>query len=714
MKSNISLIITVYNEADTIDSLIESLASQTIQPKEVIIVDGGSTDETWSLLQSLQTSADIHLKVFQKSGNRSVGRNYAISQASSALVAITDAGCLPHPDWLEELGNAYFETSASVIAGYYSARPETPFEEAVIPYVLVMPDKVNPLTFLPATRSMMIEKKVWQELNGFNEQLSDNEDYDFAQRLRQAGYEIAFAPKARVRWIPRSDLLSFGWMIYRFARGDVQAGLIRPKVIVIFARYMLVGLLVTGLLLTNKVTSLLFLLGFLLLLYSTWAIFKNLRYVPNGWYWLPVLQIVSDIEVMVGSVSGFFRKKGSSAKNESNRLQKIANLIVNQSLKITAKDHVLILVHETGMPLASQVTELAKEIGAEVICRLHQTDAIKAVLEDLAQFPIKDAQEKIVKGIGKQLMDDALWGTKFLIIWNNTQSKRKFEIPDELQKMYDQVATKARRERNDNHPWMLVYVPNQEEADLAGMSLADYTDMFYSFIDRPWEAVSRAQSILVKMLKGKKKFRVVAKSPNSFPDGWDTDVSMSIEGMVGLNSTIEHNLPGSEVYLAPVTETIEGTYAIPYPVMFKERVLPNIKLIFKKGSVASFDVYYPDTKDPTRKADLDYVRKILNLDKGANQVGELGIGTNPEINQAFLNPLLIEKVGGSVHLALGNSYKNLSKDVQIDNGNRSTIHIDLTRILLPEFGGGRIEVDGKVIQDNGRFLDPALQILNKA
>jgi glycosyltransferase involved in cell wall biosynthesis len=308
MKSNISVVVTVFNEAKTIESLVTALETQTIQPKEVVVVDGGSSDETWEILQRLIKSSSLKLHVFQKPGNRSVGRNYAIEKANSELIAITDAGCVPHADWLERLGDVYFETSAPVIAGYYSAQPQTPFEEAVVPYVLVMPDKVNPDTFLPATRSMMIEKKVWKELKGFNEKLSDNEDYDFAHRLKKTGYQIAFAAKARVKWIPRSSLRSFAWMIYRFARGDIQAGLIRPKVLLIFARYILLGLLPIGLLASNQLTLLVFLLGLSSLLYSTWAIFKNLRYVPNGWYWLPVLQVISDFAVMAGSLAGFKKK----------------------------------------------------------------------------------------------------------------------------------------------------------------------------------------------------------------------------------------------------------------------------------------------------------------------------------------------------------------------------------------------------------------------
>lgn len=187
---------------------------------------------------------------------------------------------------------------------------------------------------------------------------------------------------------------------------------------------------------------------------------------------------------------------------------------------------------------------------------------------------------------------------------------------------------------------------------------------------------------------------------------------MSIEGMRGANSTIAGNLPGSEVFMAPVAETLTGTYAIPYPVQFKDRVLPNIKFVFDKGKIQSFDIYYKDENDTKRAEDIAFIEKVINSDAGAKTVGELGIGTNPKVDKPYLNTLLIEKVGGSIHLAIGNSYIN-KDDAIIDNGNRSKIHIDLTRIMLPEYGGGEIQVDGEVFQKDGKFVAPELAILNR-
>lgn len=306
--AKVTIVITVLNEESSISELLRGLEKQTLQPREVIIVDGGSTDETVNLIKDFNKKSNINITLFIKKGNRSLGRNLAIKKAKTNLIAITDAGCVPNPNWLEELIKTQKETNSPVIAGYYAGEATTRFEEAVIPYALVMPDKVNPDNFLPATRSMLLQKKVWENLGGFDENLSENEDYDFAKRIKKNGINIAFAKNAVVIWQPRSNLKSFFKMILKFARGDIQARILRPKVILIFARYLLLLLATVVILKFSDWRSVLQLWTPVFVLYSICAIDKNVRYTPRGWYYLPVLQITSDVAVMIGSLLGITRK----------------------------------------------------------------------------------------------------------------------------------------------------------------------------------------------------------------------------------------------------------------------------------------------------------------------------------------------------------------------------------------------------------------------
>lgn len=306
MEQKVTVIATVFNEENSIESFLNSLCTQTRLPDEIVIVDGGSTDRTIELIKNFKFQiSNFKLKIIIKKGNRSVGRNTAIQNSSYDLIAITDAGCIPHRDWLHQLLLAHKKTKAPVIAGYYDAKPKTHFEEAVIPYALVMPDRLNAQTFLPATRSMMIEKKAWESLGGFDESLYDNEDYAFAQKLKKNNIAIEFNKNAKVTWIPRSNIHGFIKMIYRFAKGDAYAGIFRPKVVFIFIRYLL-GLALLAYILYSKNYLLFTILYSLFLFYLLWAIFKNKHYVPHGWYYLPLLQVVSDVAVISGTIKGIW------------------------------------------------------------------------------------------------------------------------------------------------------------------------------------------------------------------------------------------------------------------------------------------------------------------------------------------------------------------------------------------------------------------------
>ncbi len=294
MIKKISLVITTLNEEKTISSLLTSIINQTRLPDELVVVDAKSKDMTVKLIKKFASKyvKRLEVKVLVKEGNRSIGRNLAIKNARYQWLAITDAGCILDKDWLKELILKQEETKSEVVAGYYNAKPETSFEEAVVPYVLVMPDKVNDDNFLPATRSMLISKKEFNKVGKFDESLSLNEDYAFAKKLTK----IAFTKKAVITWLPRTNLKEFNIMIYNFAKGDIQAGIIRPKVVLIFIRYLVAVILLF--------TTPIYIPTILGMLYLTWSIQKNYRYVKKGWYYLPILQISSDIAVMLGSMSG--------------------------------------------------------------------------------------------------------------------------------------------------------------------------------------------------------------------------------------------------------------------------------------------------------------------------------------------------------------------------------------------------------------------------
>lgn len=308
-----SFITTVFNEEEGIGAFLDSILRQTRVPDEVIIVDGGSTDGTVDEIERfIKEHNGGHIRLIQKQGNRSVGRNEAIKYAKGDVILISDAGCLLDNKWAEEIAKPFTESSVDVIAGYYKGKAETVFEKCLIPYVLVMPDRVDPNTFLPATRSMAMRKKVWEELGGFPEQFSHNEDYVFAQSLRRQKKKIIFANKAIVWWLPRKNFHEAYNMFSRFAYGDAEAGILRSKVLVLFARY-LIGIFLVIFAIMRQEKVLLLALLVLLVLYCIWAVWKNYRYVqrPQALVLLPLIQFTADFAVMDGTSRGCISRWGT-------------------------------------------------------------------------------------------------------------------------------------------------------------------------------------------------------------------------------------------------------------------------------------------------------------------------------------------------------------------------------------------------------------------
>lgn len=311
-QAKLSLITTVFNEQNTIIRFLQSIFEQTKLPDEIIIVDGGSTDNTLSAISKFQfpkIKKVPNIKIIFKEGNRSIGRNEAIKNAKGEIILSSDAGNILDKHWVENIVKPFKDKKVDVVAGYYKGVSENTFQKSLIPYVLVMSDRVNVNEFLPATRSMAFKRSVWEKIGGFDEKLSHNEDYAFAKKIKSGGFKISFAKDAVVSWIPRNNLKEAFVMFFRFALGDAQARLFREKVAYIFLRYIFgIYLILLSVIMRSFILYLFDV--FCILSYIGWSIWKNYKYVKNSkaLVYLPLLQFTSDFAVILGTSLGLLQK----------------------------------------------------------------------------------------------------------------------------------------------------------------------------------------------------------------------------------------------------------------------------------------------------------------------------------------------------------------------------------------------------------------------
>lgn len=242
-RPRVSLVLTVKNEAATLPALLASIADQRVPPDEVVIVDGGSTDDTLAILERWRDRLPLVIDVFP-GASISQGRNRALALARGDIVAVTDGGVVLAPDWLERLVAPFTAPPAEqpdVVAGVFRPAPQTLFEHALAAVTLPDPEEMRAEGFLPSSRSVAYRRSWFLAGVRYPEWLDYCEDVVFDLRLKRAGARFQLARDAVVAYRPRTSLSAFWWQYWHYARGDGKAGLFTLRHLIRYAVYGSVG-----------------------------------------------------------------------------------------------------------------------------------------------------------------------------------------------------------------------------------------------------------------------------------------------------------------------------------------------------------------------------------------------------------------------------------------------------------------------------------------
>ena len=315
----VSLILTVLNEGGYIRRLLESVSWQSRLPDEVVVCDGGSTDDTVAVIEEYANRLPLRV-IVAPGANISQGRNAAIRAASGDIIAVTDAGVWLEEGWLEELlragkwgnegnwGNGGNEGKAAMAAGFYKSDPQNAFEVALGATTLPEVGEIDPAKFLPSSRSVAFRKEAWEAVGGYPEWLDYSEDVVFDLAMRKKFGAFAFAPKAVAHFRPRPSLAAFAKQYFNYAKGDGKANL-WPKIH--FIRYftylaaapLLVYAAVTvspWLWALGAVAGLAYIRRPLQRLAKRTGDLKNWTDWPKALFWIPVIRVTGDVAKMIG------------------------------------------------------------------------------------------------------------------------------------------------------------------------------------------------------------------------------------------------------------------------------------------------------------------------------------------------------------------------------------------------------------------------------
>jgi aminopeptidase len=350
------------------------------------------------------------------------------------------------------------------------------------------------------------------------------------------------------------------------------------------------------------------------------------------------------------------------------RISDHAKILVNYSCEVRKGDFVSVSTNSTeSLPLIQEIAAEVGKKGAHLVVELQDSGVNRAYMlnadEDTLGILHKQVKSRL-EGVDATIFINASSNTQEL---SDVPPSKKRAVSKSNAPLFPTIMSKR---------WNITLHPTSALAQEARKSYEKYCDFVYKAILRDWSKMAKEMKVLSDKMASSKIVRIVGK---------ETDISFSIEGRKPIIDDGKKNLPGGEVFTSPVEDSVNGTVYFDLPINTMGQEVSGIRLTFKNGKIVEHGA----------EVGTPLLDELFSTDEGARKLGELGIGMNRGVNEPTRSILFDEKMGDTIHLAVGHAFE------EAGGKNESGIHVDMIKSLKEE---GAIYFDGNPIYRDGKFV----------
>jgi aminopeptidase len=362
------------------------------------------------------------------------------------------------------------------------------------------------------------------------------------------------------------------------------------------------------------------------------------------------------------------------------RFARLAEVLTGFSTELKKGERVLIDAFDVPDTFTIALVRAVQDRGAIPYVNLQRARITRELLKGATAEQYAITAEVELSRMQKMQAYIAVRGSENIFETSDVPAEKVQAVAKVLKPVLDHRVNKTK--------WVVLRWPSSAMAQQAGMSTQAFEDFYFRVCTFDYRRYGPGMKALANLMD--KTDRVHLKGPG-------TDLKFSIKGIGAVPCGGQRNIPDGEVFSCPVKDSVEGVIQYNAPTVYLGTSFDNIRLVFKKGKITEA------TSNNTKR-----LNEILNSDDGSRYIGEFAIGFNPHILEPMRDILFDEKIAGSFHFTPGQAYEKGG------NGNKSQVHWDMICIQRPEYGGGEIWFDGKLIRKDGLFTTPALKKLNPA